>query len=160
MKIVSSSEDIGRKIKYLRKLKGLSQSELAKRLGLSRSSQTQIEQGNRSIDALELQKLSMVLGFSLDDFMSEESVAYDDAEVKFQSKNQLSSERISTPRLQENKLINVLLYILEKCAGKPNVGETVLYKLLYFSDFNYYELNPMALIRAHSSTNSQAFMHR
>jgi len=35
---------------------------------------------------------------------------------------------------------NVLLYILERCAGKPNVGETVLYKLLYFSDFNYYEL--------------------
>jgi uncharacterized phage-associated protein len=32
------------------------------------------------------------------------------------------------------------LYILERCAGKPNVGETVLYKLLYFSDFNYYEL--------------------
>ena len=42
--------------------------------------------------------------------------------------------------LQVNKFINVLLYILEKCAGKPNVGETVLYKLLYFSDFNYYEL--------------------
>ena len=34
----------------------------------------------------------------------------------------------------------MLLYILERCAGKPNVGETVLYKLLYFSDFNYYEL--------------------
>jgi len=33
-----------------------------------------------------------------------------------------------------------LLYILERCAGKPNVGETVLYKLLYFADFNYYEL--------------------
>ena len=34
----------------------------------------------------------------------------------------------------------MLLYILERCAGKPNVSETVLYKLLYFSDFNYYEL--------------------
>ncbi|MBK8746371.1 MAG: SocA family protein [Saprospiraceae bacterium] len=39
-----------------------------------------------------------------------------------------------------NKLKNVLLYILENCAGKPNVVETVLYKLLYFSDFNYYKL--------------------
>jgi uncharacterized phage-associated protein len=39
-----------------------------------------------------------------------------------------------------DKFKNVLLYILERCAGKPNVGETVLYKLLYFSDFNYYEL--------------------
>jgi len=29
---------------------------------------------------------------------------------------------------------------LEKCGAKPNVGETMLYKLLYFVDFNYYEL--------------------
>jgi uncharacterized phage-associated protein len=49
-------------------------------------------------------------------------------------------ERISVPVLQVEKFKNVLLYILERCAGKPNVGETVLYKLLYFSDFNYYEL--------------------
>jgi uncharacterized phage-associated protein len=44
------------------------------------------------------------------------------------------------PTLHIDKLKNVLLYILEHCAGKPNVGETVLYKLLYFCDFNYYEL--------------------
>ena len=30
--------------------------------------------------------------------------------------------------------------MLERCGAKPNVGETVLYKLLYFIDFNYYEL--------------------
>lgn len=48
--------------------------------------------------------------------------------------------RISVPKLKVEKFKNVLLYILERCAGKPNVGETVLYKLLYFSDFNYYEL--------------------
>ena len=39
------------------------------------------------------------------------------------------------------KLKNVILYILEKCAGKPNVGETVLYKLLYFIDFDNFEIN-------------------
>ena len=33
----------------------------------------------------------------------------------------------------------MLLYILEKVGGKPNVGETVLHKLLYFIDFDYYE---------------------
>ena len=49
-------------------------------------------------------------------------------------------ERTSVPILQIDKFKNVLLYILERCAGKPNVGETVLYKLLYFADFNYYEL--------------------
>jgi uncharacterized phage-associated protein len=48
--------------------------------------------------------------------------------------------RVSAPVLYSQKFKNILLYILEHCAGKPNVGETVLYKLLYFSDFNYYEL--------------------
>lgn len=49
-------------------------------------------------------------------------------------------ERISTPTLQVEKFKNVLLYILERCAGKPNVGEKVLGMLLYFSDFNHYEI--------------------
>ncbi|MBR6517821.1 MAG: SocA family protein [Bacilli bacterium] len=31
-------------------------------------------------------------------------------------------------------------YIISKCGFKDNVGRTVLYKLLYFSDFDYYEL--------------------
>ena len=31
------------------------------------------------------------------------------------------------------------MYILEKVGSKPNVGETVLHKLLYFIDFDYYE---------------------
>ncbi len=51
-----------------------------------------------------------------------------------------SLERISTPTLQVEKFKNVLLYILERCAGKPNVGEQVLGMLLYFSDFNHYEI--------------------
>lgn len=38
--------------------------------------------------------------------------------------------------------------MLERYAGKPNVGETVLYKLLYFFDFNYYELYEEYLTRA------------
>jgi uncharacterized phage-associated protein len=38
------------------------------------------------------------------------------------------------------KYENVLLYILKNCSAKPSFGRTVLYKLLYFSDFNFYEL--------------------
>ena len=49
------------------------------------------------------------------------------------------TERISAPKLDVRKLKNVLLYILEKCAGKPNAGDAVLSKLLYFSDFNHFE---------------------
>ena len=31
-------------------------------------------------------------------------------------------------------------YIIYRCQKKPNFGRTILYKLLYFSDFNFYEL--------------------
>ena len=140
MNIKLSQEQIGQRITELRKLKGLSQAELAKSVKISRSSLVQIESGNRGVDILELQKLSMVLSFSLDDFMSEDFKISDTVETKVESKAKKTEERISVPTLQVDKFKNVLLYILEKCAGKPNVGETVLYKLLYFSDFNYYEL--------------------
>lgn len=140
MNILLSQKQIGQRITALRKMKGLSQEDLAKSVKISRPSLAQIELGNRSVDIIELQKLSLVLEFSLDDFMSKDFSASQDADVKEEKKAKKEEERISVPTLQVNKFKNVLLYILERCAGKPNVGETVLYKLLYFSDFNYYEL--------------------
>lgn len=140
MSIQLSQKQLGQRIAELRKLKGLSQEDLAKTVKISRPSLAQIELGNRGIDILELQKLSQVLGFSLDDFMSKDFNVSQDLVVKEEKKSKKKEERISVPTFQVNKFKNVLLYILERCAGKPNVGETVLYKLLYFSDFNYYEL--------------------
>ena len=140
MSIKLSQKQIGQRITELRKMKGLSQEELAKSVKISRPSLAQIELGNRSVDILELQKLSLILEFSLDDFMSKDFSASQEVESKEEKKAKKEEERISVPTLQISKFKNVLLYILERCAGKPNVGETVLYKLLYFSDFNYYEL--------------------
>lgn len=140
-----TQKQIGQRIAELRKLKGKSQEVLAKSIKLSRPSLAQIELGNRGVDILEMQKLAMVLGFSLDDFMSVNfnSNKYSDTEEVYRDGNVPSvktEERISIPTLNLKKFKNVLLYILERTAGKPNVGEAVLYKLLYFSDFNHYEL--------------------
>lgn len=132
-------QQIGQRLSELRKRKGLSQAELAKLVKMSRPSLAQIELGNRSVDILELQQLAMVLNFSLDDFMSTNFSPYPKLEDE-PSALSMVEERHSVPHLQVQKFKNVLLYILERCAGKPNVGETVLYKLLYFCDFNYYEL--------------------
>lgn len=135
-----SQKQIGQRLAELRKVKGLSQEELAKTIKISRPSLAQIELGNRTIDVLELQKLSQVLSFSLDDFMSTDFSVTQEPFVEYETKSTKMIERTSVPALQIDKFKNVLLYILERCAGKPNVGETVLYKLLYFVDFNYYEL--------------------
>jgi transcriptional regulator with XRE-family HTH domain len=135
-----TQQQIGRQIVELRKKKGLSQDDLSKGIGMSRSSLAQIELGNRSVDVFELQKLSIILGFSLDEFMSFNCEIPDEIDFEKEKPVKENDIRISVPDLHVDKLKNVLLYILERCAGKPNVGETVLNKLLYFCDFNYYEL--------------------
>ncbi len=132
--------EIGRRITELRKRKGWSQEEMAKAINMSRPSYAQIELGNRGLDVLELNNLSMVLEFSLDAFMSPDFWDKDVLDNKEEKTAKKNEERIAIPTLQIKKFKNILLYILERCAGKPNVGETVLYKLLYFSDFNYYEI--------------------
>jgi len=140
MKDKISQQEIGQRIAMLRKQKDWSQDDLARRIGISRTALTQIELGNRNLDIMELQKLSLVLGFSMDEIMSTNFEIDQKLEEVQSIKEIKSAERISVPKLQVEKFKNVLLYILERCAGKPNVGETVVYKLLYFSDFNYYEL--------------------
>ncbi|KZX17060.1 Panacea domain-containing protein [Methanobrevibacter filiformis] len=40
----------------------------------------------------------------------------------------------------KEKMKQVIHYIVHKCQDKDNFGKTVLYKLMYFSDFNHYEI--------------------
>ena len=47
--------------------------------------------------------------------------------------------QIRTTEENLEKFQQVLLYILNKFGGKPNVGEGILHKLLYFIDFDYFE---------------------
>lgn len=86
------------------------------------------------------QKLSVYSNdCSLDRILSQDFTIED---IKFSSPETVYKQevRISVPNLKVDKFKEILLYILERCAGKPNVGETLLYKLLYFADFNYYEI--------------------
>lgn len=140
MSIRLSQAQIGKRVLKQRKLKGLSQQDLARFLKIPRSSVAQIELGNRSLSVIELITLSEVLGFSLDKFLGNDYQIENEINYVEEIKEPVYHARISIPVFNAEKLTNILLYILEKCAGKPNVGETVIYKLLYFADFNYYEI--------------------
>jgi len=63
-------------------------------------------------------------------------------------KGQHTDIRINIPQKNIKKFKEVLLYILNKIGSKPNIGETVIYKLLYFIDFDYYERYEEQLIGA------------
>lgn len=43
-------------------------------------------------------------------------------------------------KFNKGKMKELITYIIHRCGHKTNVGKTVLFKLLYFSDFNHYEL--------------------
>jgi len=110
----------GMSILQRRKVLGLSQAELASRLGLSRPTLIKIERGERPLTAIEAEKLEEVFS-------------------AIESLNTETDMRISVPIKDIEKFKQVLLYVLEKVGAKPNVGLTVLYKLFYFIDFDYYE---------------------
>lgn len=132
-----TKDTIGKRIKTLREQSGKSQEEVSELLRFSsRSSLSQIETGERDLTAIELLKLTAIFGVSTDQILSGQK---DTQEFEAEQAKNEPEERIAVPKLKKSKFKEVLLYLLQQVAGKPNIGETVLYKLLYFSDFNYYE---------------------
>ncbi len=128
-------------IQQLRKKKGLTQEFLAQKIGVSRPTYLQIEQGKRDLTINEARKLADIFDLSFENFLREQEpavvVKIENKKMRIEKKKQ--EIRISIPQEKADKFKQVLLYILKKVGGKPNVGMTVLYKLLYFIDFDYYE---------------------
>jgi len=110
-----------------RKELSMSQSELAQRLGMSRPTLIKVEKGERALTVAETAMLKAVLAS-----VSEHT---NDTEM-----------RINIPEQNLEKFKQVLLYTLEKVGAKPNVGMTVLYKLFYFMDFDFYEKHERQLM--------------
>lgn len=50
------------------------------------------------------------------------------------------TEEIEKYAVNLPKFKQVLHYIIHNCGCAPNIGKTVMWKILYFSDFDYYEL--------------------
>ena len=132
-------KEISQKVKKLRKQKGISQQELAKLLRVSRPTVSQVESGERKISADELVKLAEIFNISVEgllDFKKEPQVILEESKKRKSLKEQI---RINVPQKNLEKFREVFLYILNKIGSKPNIGETVIYKLLYFIDFDFYE---------------------
>ncbi|KKW11587.1 MAG: hypothetical protein UY50_C0010G0012 [Parcubacteria group bacterium GW2011_GWA2_49_9] len=129
-------------VQYKRKLAGLSQSEVAKSLGLSRPTYTKLEQGVAKPTEQQKALLARLFDVSVDTFEENAKRIADTRKI---------SDRVEmreTPVENITKFKEVLLYILGKVGSRPNIGQTVLYKLLYFIDFDYYEKFEEQLIGA------------
>lgn len=130
----NSSKKWGETLKRLRDEKGVSQEMLATALGIPRPSVAQIEKGVRDVSIGELDMILQIFQITYDDFMNL---------VKPTSKKRGTKK--ADVKFYPEKFRQLLLYILKKCGSKPNVGETVLYKLLYFCDFDFFEVHEKPL---------------
>jgi transcriptional regulator with XRE-family HTH domain len=135
-------------IQQLRKKNNFSQDFLAKELGISRPTYFQIEQGDREVTVKEAKKLANIFDIDFNDFLQEKESKIIVELEKEKQKEEKMEMRISVPHLKKEKFKEVLLYILTKVGSKPNIGETVLYKFLYFIDFDYFEKFEEQLIGA------------
>jgi transcriptional regulator with XRE-family HTH domain len=136
-------------IKMLREKNRLTQEYLADEIGVSRPTYLLIEQGGRDLTVKEAQKLAEIFGLTLDDFLAGKNPRIT---IKVTNKGNQPAEstaiRIDVPQKNLKKFKEVLLYVLARVGGKPNVGESVLNKLFYFIDFDYYEKYEEQLIGA------------
>lgn len=146
---------LGSRIRRFRESRGLNQEALAGRLGISRPTLSLIENGGRKVTAEEVKRLADIFNVSVDAFFDEKK----DAQITIREagaeyRKARDEIRIDVPRKNLAKFKEVLLYILNKAGAKPNVGETVLYKLLYFIDFDHYERYEEQLIGATYKKNA------
>jgi transcriptional regulator with XRE-family HTH domain len=136
---MSVSSKIGLRIKELREKAGMSQDVLAQKMKLPRPAISQIESGTRKVSADELVSFSQLFHVPVDDLLNPgkgPEVSLQEEKMEKAAKPQM---RISVPQDNIRKFKEVLLYMLNKVGAKENIGEAVVYKLLYFIDFDFYE---------------------
>lgn len=123
-----------------RKASGLSQTAVAEALGISRPTYIKLEQGGKIPTSEQKEILSRVLCVS----------AKDTEKLSQPISGSVSDSPVPRMIPKENveKFRQTLLYILGKVGSRPNIGQTALYKLLYFVDFDYYEKYEQQLIGA------------
>jgi len=135
-------------IRQLRDNANRSQQEIADAMGIARATYASLEAGRRSPNLDELTKLAKYYQIAPSELIDNlAGIVREEPTVEYQRLNvaQDVQPREIDPKVKPEKLREVLLYVLNKVGAKPNVGETVLYKLLYFIDMDYYEKNERSI---------------
>ena len=118
-----------------RKKQGLSQTDLAEMVGVSRPTLAKMEKGEKKLSKEEKERLARILQAP-------------EKEVTDERFRKPEIEMREIPKESTEKFREVLLYILGEIGSRPNIGETALYKILYFIDFDYFEKYERQLIGA------------
>lgn len=134
------NKNIGKFVKILRERNELTQEFVSEIIGISRPTLNKIEANKTDLSLKQAKKVSNLFNISIEDLLNckeiESILLVDHNKEKANKRNNI---RVSIPEINFRKFKEVILYILNRVGAKPNVGETVIYKLLYFIDFDFYE---------------------
>lgn len=142
------SHHLGNRIRSLRESKGWRQEELAEKANMNREVLSNIENNRRHIKTEELNSFADIFEVSSDQLLGRIPLDEIHLSNNYPIQKVKKAMRISVPAKHVQKFREVLLYILNKVGAKSNVDETVIYKLLYFIDFDFYEKYEEQLIGA------------
>src|SRR5436305_10876386 len=87
-------EELARRLRESREASGVTQDEVAGQLGLSRPAVVQLEQGNRAVAGLELDRLAHLYGRDLREFVAEEFRAEDSLMALFRSESNAVQDEV------------------------------------------------------------------
>ena len=112
------------KLKDIRVAANLSQEEFASAVNMTRVAISQIELWERTIKADELKTIAHVFDIDVNELLWTRSVR---------------KEKTISIHDKHYRIKQLILYLSSKLMSKQNFWETLLNKLLYFIDFDYYE---------------------
>ena len=128
-------------LKTLREKENISQDDLASELGITRQTLGKYENEETPFPLETIKKLAKIFNVDYSCFIDNRMPTTPEYNIVSKPNTKPKQDiRIDIPQENISKFKQVLLYILNKVGAKPNVGQTVIYKLLYFIDFDYYEL--------------------
>ena len=131
-------------LKYIREQNNITKDEMANTLGITRQTYYKYELGENELTIDIVRKIASKFNVDYVDIIENnipQEFNYNIINTrKLNKKEQNIDIRIDIPQENIDKFKQVLLYILNRIGSRPNVGQMVIYKLLYFIDFDYYEL--------------------
>lgn len=86
--------EIGDRIKDLREQRGVTQETLAKKLDISQAYLSQLESGQRNLDAILLVKIAEVLDYDIHEFLPSSKKIKGKAEMKEIGRHDIGTKRI------------------------------------------------------------------
>ena len=110
----------GKNLEFLRKRIKMSQDDVSQALDMTRPAYKQLETNERTPTNAELVAVSELFGVRVEALIGTDTLADNTPEAN------------DTSGVDMVKYKNVILHLAQRVGARPNVGETVFYKLIYF----------------------------